>query len=462
MSPASRPEAVSIVPGSGELPPPLGPALTDPDTHLLLIVAPDAGDAVVRTAIRLAEARAEGGDRTVLADAGFDDPRLHEVLDVPNLEGLADVFDFGASLGRVMTRPDTRQFEFVPAGAYVLEPETILRSPRWSRIAAELAEESAVMLVFAHAGLPGLDALSRRAGQAILVGDPRGVERSAEALSASCEVVAVVEPAESLTPARLAEQAGRPGELDATIFDHPELTEPVVFRSDRRRQTLAPYLWGLLLAVVVVLGGWLVYRQLTAAPPPETVEQEQVQPEPQSDPEPQPRPQPVETAIGFSVAVEAHQDLDAARERLERLQRAEPDILFYLAPVSVNGSLFYRLLAGPTTDRESGMALMERLVEEGHKSGFDNWAVRPTTYAFYLGEFTTREQAERRVARLAEADIPTYVVPIRYEPGEPRYRVYGGAFESAATAVVMEEMLDDAGIDARLIERVGIPLEVGS
>lgn len=456
MSPESRPEAVPYAAGSGELPPPLGPALTDPDTHLLLIVAPDAGDAGVRTAIGLAEARAADGYQTVLADAGLGDPRLHRSLDVPNLEGLADIFEFGASVGRVMIRPDTRRFDFIPAGAYVPEPEAVLSSDRWDRIAEELAAESAVMLIFVPADTPGLEALSRRAGQAILVGDARSVERSAEALDPACEVVAVVEPVTAMVPRRLAAEAGEARDLDATIFDVPDLTEPVVFRSDRRRRRLTPLL-AVLLVVVLAVAGWYGYRWYTATPTPAP------QPEPTAPaPQPAPEPRPVETPIGFSVAVEAHQDLDAARERLVRLRRAEPDIGFYLAPVSVNGSLFYRVLAGPVTDREAGMALMQRLVDGGHKTAFDSWAVRPTTYAFHLGEFDSRSEAEARAEELDAREIPGYVIPIQYDPGEPRYRVYGGAFESQAASSVMAEMLDEAGVDAPLVERVGEPIEVGA
>ncbi len=456
MSPASRPEAVSFAAGSGELPPPLGPALTDPDTHLLLLVAPDSGDAVLRTVIGLADARAAAGHNTVLVDAGFDDPRLHQLLDVPNLEGLADVFEFGASPGRVMTRPDTRRFDFIPAGAYVPEPESIFRSPRWDRLSDELDADATLLMVFATADSPGLDAVSARAGSAILVGDPRGVDRAAAALDPSCDVVAVVEPASSLAPDRLAAEAGEAGALDATIFDDPALMEPVVFRSDKRRRRLAPLLW-VLLVVAVGAGGWFAYQEYLATPTPPPA----VQPTPDAAAEaPEPEPQPVETPIGFSVAVEAHQDLGAARERLDRLQRSDRNVTFYMAPVSIGGSVWYRVLAGPVTDRETGLALMRKLVDANLKTAFDDWAVRPTTYAFLLGELDTREEAQARVTALAQQDIPAYVVPIRYEPEGVRYRVYGGAFENQTAAAVMQEMLINAGIDARLVERVGEPVEV--
>lgn len=456
MSPESRPEAISFAPGSGQLPPALGPALTDPDTHLLLIVAPDAGDDAVRTAIGLAEARAREVGRTILADAAFGSGRVHETLDVPNLEGVADVFEFGASLSRVLTRPDTHSFEFIPSGPYVPDAEAILRSDRWDRIAEQVAEESAALLVFVPSTAPGLDALSRRAGRAIVVGDSRTADQTAAALDPACEVAAVVAPVGVMAPEQLSDRAGAATEVDASLFDQPQLTEPIVFRSDRRRQSMAPLLW-VLGVIVLAVAGWFAYRTFLAPPPPSApTAVEQAPPA-----APQPEPEPVETPIGFSVAVEAHQDLATARERLSFLEDEDATVSFYIAPVPVGGSVWYRLLAGPVADREAGAGLMRRLVDQGHKTAFDDWAIRPTAYAYLLGEFEEAERAERRVAGLAELGIPAYVTPIDYEPGELRYRVYGGAFESPAAAEVMEEMLAEVRIAAPLVERVGIPLEVG-
>jgi hypothetical protein len=174
------------------------------------------------------------------------------------------------------------------------------------------------------------------------------------------------------------------------------------------------------------------------------------------------RGDPVETPIPISVAVEAHQDLASAWDRVRTLQQSEPDLHFFLAPVAVRDVLYYRLLAGPVADREAGASLMERLVERQHKTAVDPWAIRPTEQAFLLGEFDGREEAQARVDSLATLEIPTYIVPIRYDPGAPRYRVYGGAYESEAEASVMRDMLVEAGLEARLVPRTGEPIAGGS
>lgn len=448
MSATPRPEAVRFAPGSGEIPPPLGSVLTDPQTELLLIVAANDDGASVRTAVELADARAAQGHETVLADAGFRRPSLHKHLEIPNLEGVADIFEFGASLGRVTTRPEDRAFDFIPTGPYVPDAEAILRSARWNRIGEELRAESRVMLVFVPADLPGVDTLSRRAGRAIVVAGPEGVDRAEAALDPECEVAAIVEPTAAVPV------GGEAAGPDASVYDPPELTEPLVFREEPEPRGVSPLLW-VVLAVVLAAAGWLIYRQVAAPAPAETET-------PVEAAEGQPEPQPVETPIGYSVAVEAHQDLDVAQERAALLRQAAPGVQFYIAPVPISGSVWHRVLAGPVEDQETGIALQRWLVEEGHKSDFDSWAVRPTVYAYYLGEFDTRAEADRVVAALAQRDLPTYVVTMRYEPGEPRYRIYGGAFETETTAGVMEEMMAEIGIEAPLIERVGEPITVGS
>lgn len=457
MSPDSRPVATRLPPGSGTLPETLEPAILASTNPILLLVAPDAGDPSVRTAIQLAEARAREGGSTILADASVAEPRLHELLDVENLEGLADVFLFGASLERVRTRPDTWSFDFVPMGAYVPDPSAVLESSRWASISATLREDGERLFLFVPAGSPGLGILSRRVGEAVLIGDAESVERAVGKLDPSCEILAVVEPLSSMAPDRLVGEAGAAAEGEAsTIFDDPELTEPVVFRGGRKVQRAISPVLLILLVAALLAAGWFVYQEYFAPAPQEEAVETPVAPAPVE------RGEPVETPIPISVAVEAHQDLESAWARVRALEEAEPDLHFFLAPVGVRDVIYYRLLAGPVSDQEAGEWLMGRLVERNHKTASDPWAIRPTEQAFLLGEFDDRQRAEARVDSLARLEIPTYIVPIRYDPGPPRYRVYGGAYESEAEAIVMRDMLLEAGLDARLVARTGEPMAEGS
>lgn len=454
MSPDSRPETVPFDPGSDELPPSLGPVLTESDTPILLLVAAEANDDAARLAIGLAEARAAGGQRTVLGDADLDTPRLHRLLDVSNLEGLVDVFLFGASLPRVSVRPQMRAFEFVPAGAYAPHPEEVLGSPRWDRLSEDLTGEDAVLLVFVPATAPGLRALSGRIGSAIILGDDRTAAAAADTLDPACRVLAVVERAGRVAPERLSAQAQPPAPGTATIFDGPELTEPLVIRERKRERSVSPVLV-VALTAALALGAMFAYQEYVRGNVDDVIPVVPIAAgEPAAPPE---RGALLETPLPYSVAVEAHQDLEAAMERARSLEAAEPDLGFQVAPLSVNGVLYYRLVAGPVEDRDAGLDVLRRLVAAEHKSGLDTWAVLPTAYAFLLGHYPTEAEARARVDALADAGIPSYVVPQRYETGQVEYRVYGGAYVNRAEADVMRQLLENAGEEAPLVERTGEP-----
>jgi hypothetical protein len=443
-TPPDRPQR-----GSGEIPPGVEAAITEPDHPILLIVSADTGDGAVRTAIALADARAARGLHTVLADAAVSGPRVHTILGMDNLEGLADVFLFGASLSRVATRPVGHDFDFIPAGAYVPDPAGVMDSSRWTRLGSELEADGSLLMIFVPSGTPGLGALSRRIQRAVLVGAVREQERIAGRLDRDCTVLGIVEPVATAVPDTVEPvPAARPVET--------QITEPLVLRNEPSSRA-APARLGLLLALALALGlgGWFLYQEYWAAPAGGAVAGAEPAPEPMPPPR---RGAPIETPIPISVALEAHQDLTSARQRVASLRRAEPNVDFYLSPVADRGGVYYRLLAGPVADREAGTALLQRLVDAGHKTAFDTWAVRPTEFAFLLGEYDARPEAGRRVEEMAEAEIPAYIVTVRHDAGEPRYRVYGGAFETAVEAAVMREMLENAGVEADLVPRTGDPI----
>jgi hypothetical protein len=463
MSSEARPAAVQFDPGSDSLPPALEPTVADSDSAILLLVAADPDEAAARTAIALAEARARQGLATVLADGSMQRPLLHRHLGVQNLEGLADLFLFGASLEHVRVRPDGRDFEFISPGAYAPDPSAVLSSDRWSRVRRELEDEGVRMLLFVPADAPGLGILSQRAGEVVLIGDDAGAARAASRLHPTCRVSAVISPPTPPEPAAPAEPAD--DESTAAVAAAPvrrvetDLSEPVVIRrTSTRRRTVSPALIALVV-VALAVAGWFIYREYVASPPdPEPAPTPQAQPVPAAPT----RSGPVEAPLEISVQVEAHQDQASAEERVGLLRAAEPDLNFYVVPITSRGRVYYRVLAGPVADEEAGQRLMRRLVDAEHKSAMDDWAVRPSGLAFMLGEYDTRGAARARMTELAERGIPAYVVPLDYAEGPPRYRVWGGGFQHEREAEVMRQMLEEAGIEAPLVARTGAPIEEGS
>jgi hypothetical protein len=165
--------------------------------------------------------------------------------------------------------------------------------------------------------------------------------------------------------------------------------------------------------------------------------------------------EPAAEPLPFSVAIEAHQELATAAERVARLSQAEPSMGFYLAPILVDSVLYYRVMAGPVRDSVGAAALLQQLLAKGHKTGSTAWDIRITPLAFLLGVFDSRAAAMHRVVELASLRIPAYVLEVPYSSGVSRYHLYCGAYAGPAEADVMRQLLARAKLDANLVERVG-------
>jgi hypothetical protein len=124
----------------------------------------------------------------------------------------------------------------------------------------------------------------------------------------------------------------------------------------------------------------------------------------------------------------------------------------------VSGGVYYRLLAGPVADAETGQLCCSSWWTPGTRPPSTAGPSAPPSTRSVSGEYDTQAQARVRVDELAAAQIPAYVVRIRYDPGAPRYRVYGGAFETTAEAEVMRQMLEEAEVEAELVPETGEPI----
>lgn len=491
----------------------------------------------VKAAVALATAWADRGGRLVLADLSLAEPALHVELGEANTDGVADIFQFGASVRRMARVVPGRGFRYLPAGAYIPDPAAILRSPGWDHIIAQFSEDQATLLAYLPAAAAGGEELIRRLGRAIVLADPEEIPALEARLAGTCSVEAVLSPPAPFAPvpevaasaeateefaaagevaeefavagetlaveegaaveenvaavevaatgevAPTAEIAAMKGRHEARpLFEEAPLTEPppVPRRSRRSRRDVSLPL-RILLLVAITLGGWvfldaqLLLPEWIPAPPswlhlPGLAARQPAagaiagaaaatpgrgMAEPAGAPEAP--AEPVAMPIPYSVAVEAHQDFATAVERVALLRRSEPGISFYLTPIPNQGVVYYRLLAGPAADTAAAWELMRRLVASRLKTDLDPWSIRPTVWAYKLGDFTTEAAAAARATELLELRIPTYVIQVDYTAGPPRYRLFAGAYEGPAPAEVMAEQLREAGIDAQLVRREGKP-----
>jgi hypothetical protein len=244
---------------------------------------------------------------------------------------------------------------------------------------------------------------------------------------------------------------GGPAESEAAPLTEPPVTvarEPA--RRGRRRRpvvlaVVAIVLIGVIAAALYFGQEYLSGRQLAEQPPAEPV----------TPPVESLTGDPAGAPLPYSVAVEAHEDLTTAVRRVESLTRADPATGFYIAPILVDSSLYYRVMAGPVQDSTTAASVMQNLIRRGLKSAGTEYDIRATPYAFLLGEYELREQAQQRMLQLRPLGIPSYIIEVPYTKGPPRYYLYSGAYAGAAEADVMRQMLRSAGLPDTLVERTG-------
>jgi hypothetical protein len=454
-----------------------------------------------RTAIAVAESWSRAGRTVVLADLALEEPRLHELLDLPNGEGLTDVFLFGTSLPHATLDPPGRPFRFVPAGLFAPDPREVVEHPKWDRLVRDMRASRATLLVYLTDRTPGFESLLRHAGQTVvIVGEDAPI--AASPVPRGCEVVAVLRrpstggddarrrprvtaspwmpPAQpgpaageeaqqpdQIPPIELSEEllepaassaasvTWRPAPAAAPWDERDRLDEPPIIRRRRRRGVPVSAVATVLVLAGAAAAAWLL--QPWATRPADAV-----LPEPVADVPAPPAavaPEPRDVPLPFSVAVEAHQTLDAARERARVLEIAEPDLQFAVVPTPIEDLVWYRVLAGPAADSAGAEALMRQLYSRGHKTSLDPWAIRRTPWAFSLGDHESRRDAEAHVARLDARDIPAYIVLMPFSEGPPGHRVYAGAFEGLTEADYMRDLLNQAGMRPSLIRRTGQAVE---
>jgi hypothetical protein len=171
------PLAIPFTPGDGPVPGSALPGSDYPGPGFLLIATGNDPDWEADAAIAIATAWSAAGRRVVLADLQVDDPRVHERLGLPNLEGVVDIFLYGASLSRNARVVPGRDFFFVAAGTYSADPERVFTHPRWRKLVTGFREAEASILLFVRAGSGDLEPLAAwvRSGVVLGSGDAGGI-----------------------------------------------------------------------------------------------------------------------------------------------------------------------------------------------------------------------------------------------------------------------------------------------
>jgi hypothetical protein len=157
--------------------------------------------------------------------------------------------------------------------------------------------------------------------------------------------------------------------------------------------------------------------------------------------------------LGYTVAIEAHTNLDTARIRLARLRRMEAAMPFLITPYPLDDDVVvYRLMAGPYADSAEAVVVRDILYDDGRKPTVSEWDVRPTAFGYLIDEAETMEGARDRARELTDAGIPAYTVSIAPDGAA---RIYAGAFSLREQATVLAGPLSELGLDPPLVRISG-------
>ncbi|MCY3699841.1 MAG: SPOR domain-containing protein [Gemmatimonadetes bacterium] len=156
----------------------------------------------------------------------------------------------------------------------------------------------------------------------------------------------------------------------------------------------------------------------------------------------------------YSVLLGSFTDPAEAAERVAEIRALQGEVLYVMAPTTIRGVRYLRILAGAVASEAEAAALMEELAAAGVAREASAWLLRPVRFAYDLGVFAERPEMEARIAELASLGIPAYSLATVLD-GMPVFRVYGGAYENEEAAAPMRDLLDAAGETATLIARRG-------
>jgi hypothetical protein len=440
-------------------------------TVVLLLVGDVDRWWAAETAVELSSTWAKNGHRVVLADLFLENPVLHEVAGAENLEGMVDVFLYGASISRSARPVSGRGFYLIPVGTYTSDHDVIFRHSRWPKLVTGFRDADASLLLFAPADAPELAALAPWVSQVVLLGAPRESGVLGPLLAAGAEVRGLLEPtrAPAFPPLEISvvpTAAAAPAEMPEPGADMELLLPPPPARTPRQPPRLLNVFLGVLIPLVILGAAAYIFASLRpdllpawARPAPPVADQA-TRVTPPRVIAPIPPPRRLGETLTYSVGVISFRSFSGAQRKLVTLRDRKDGVLYFISPEEIQGILYYKVLAGALPDSAAARELKERLVKAKLISAEDaadaGALIQPTPYAFDLGERATDSASTAAADSLAVRHVPAYDMAVPFSDGSRRWQLYGGAYADSATAEGMRKLLTAAGVTPKLVPRVGV------
>ena len=407
-------------------------------------------EATARVALGIARAQAKKR-RVAIGDMLGEAAPLQALLGTDDPHGLADVFEYGVSIGKVAYQVAGESQLFVmPSGVFMSDQAAIMANRRWSRLANGFREEKALLIVAAPAAAQDVEALVLQLDAAVIVGGT-----APERLPVA-RIVATIRPDAPVVIERRAPTA--------TV---PPRGKKYVVRGRRSLWRTGASIGVVLTAVFVALGFWLATRpfarsewapiwlrgdtsrlQLTGLGPAadsarrvDSISQ-------------------IEKAKGlftaedsasvapYALSLVTHNTQAGALLELRRNGATLPAGTF--TPVLIRETPWFRVVAGAYPDSASAAALLDTLRARG-MSDAGRVVIDQFPYALQLERDVPDSAVGTRVAALQARGLPVYALL----QSNGTARIYAGAFKTPEEATLLTEAMRAAGITTSLVYRTG-------
>lgn len=395
--------------------------------------------------VALGIARAAALERRVaIADLTGASPTLSTLAGAGDGEGhgITDSFLYGVSLNAVAraAADGTPSLFILPCGSESTVPEDVFRSDRWRRLAAGFADAGALLLLVATAGTAGLAALVVQTDGAVSVGDARiplewrvlaqagdrtpVAARAAPAdsrrrpwslvslVSAGLLVLTIAIAVASLWP-----RAGGPAR-DAALRTAPAGTPSPIDAAVAPSSDAAAGTVGVPADTVSV---GLPVNPLDSA-----------------------------NAADFAVELVATNTVMGANSWLRERGAKLPGVTVSAVLLGAGRVRWHKVLSGAWRDRAGADSLLASLRDEGVLRADAGLVVR-VPLALLLEAGVPRGASPARVTALVGRGVPAYALL----QDDGTVRLFAGAFETAAAAVLLDADLRAAGLAPQLAYRTG-------
>lgn len=125
----------------------------------LAVLSPNAGDGKTFFVANLGIAMAQLGGRTLVVDADFRAPRLHQIFDIPNTAGLSGILSGRQEDNVIYQAPDVPSLFIMPVGVTPPNPLELLERPAFRLLMGELLRKFDHVIVDTAALEYGTDAV---------------------------------------------------------------------------------------------------------------------------------------------------------------------------------------------------------------------------------------------------------------------------------------------------------------